>query len=166
MDSLFKLTGKAMQLIQLASSSDEEDRQVFADTLEGVMGEIEAKADDYAYVMTMIKGKADIVSAEIDRLKAIESALNASYKRMNDAMLQSMHTLGKTVIETDLHTFKEVNNGGQLPLIVKESEVPAEYTKIEIKQKPDNDKIREALKQGKELDFAKFGERGTHLKID
>lgn len=105
MDSLFKLTGKAMQLIQLASSSDEEDRQVFADTLEGVMGEIEAKADDYAYVMTMIKGKADIVSAEIKRLEAIENALNTSYKRMNDAMLQSMHTLGKTVIETDLHTF-------------------------------------------------------------
>ena len=118
MDSLFQLTGKAMQLIQLASSSDEEDRQVFADTLEGVMGEIEAKADDYAYVMTMIKGKADIVSAEINRLKAIEDALNAS------------------------------------------------YTKIEIQQKPDNDKIRQALKEGKELDFAKFGERGTHLKID
>lgn len=166
MDSLFNLTGKAMQLIELASSSDEEDRQVFADTLEGVMGEIEAKADDYAYVMTMIKGKADIVSAEIDRLKAIESALNASYKRMSDAMLSSMHALGKTAIETDLHTFKVVNNGGQLPLIVKESEVPAEYTKIEINQKPDNDKIRQALKEGKELDFAKFGERGTHLKID
>jgi hypothetical protein len=79
MDSLFKLTAQATQLIQLASSSDEEDKQIFKDTLEGVMGEIEKKADDCAYVMTMIKGKADVVSAEINRLKVIENALNASF---------------------------------------------------------------------------------------
>lgn len=166
MDSLFKLTAQATQLIQLASSSDEEDMQIFKDTLDGVLGEIEEKADDYAYVMQTIKARADLVSAEINRLHNIELALTNAYKRMGDALTNTMQVIDKPVIETDLHTFKLIKNGGQLPLIVKESEVPAEYTKIEIKQKPDNDKIRQALKEGKELDFAKFGERGTHLKID
>lgn len=166
MDTLFDLTEQAKELITLASSCDEEDAQMFADTLEGFMGEIEKKADDYAYVMTTIKARADVVSKEINRLKAMEDALTVSYKRMTERLMNSMQELNKPVIETDLHTFKLVNNGGQLPLIVNESEVPAEFTKIEIKQKPDNDKIRQALKEGKELNFARFGERGKHLKID
>jgi len=44
---------------------------------------------------------------------------------------------------------------------VPDMEIPDEYCRKE----PDNTKIREALKAGKELPFAVLKERGEHLSI-
>jgi hypothetical protein len=115
--------------------------------------------------MSEIEGRANIVAKEIDRLKAIEDRLVATHKRMKDALQNTMIEIGKPEIKTDLHRFKLVNNGGLQPLKII-SVVPNEYTKKEVIIKPDNDKIRQAIKDGQELDFARLEERGKHLKID
>ncbi len=165
-DSIFKLTGEALQLIELANSAEPEDEQIFQDTLEGLLAVIDKKADDYCYVMDSIAGKASVVKKEMDRLKAIYDRFTNVHNRMENALKGSMEALNRKSIETDLHTIKVVKNGGLAPLNINEIEVPEEYMKTEIKKSPDKDKIRQALKEGKELGFASLGERGTHLKID
>lgn len=164
--TLYELTGNYKTLLDLAGSMDENELQTFNDTLDAVMGEIEVKADGYAAVMTEIKGRANTVSTEINRLKAIEDRLNFTIKRMEDRLKTAMEEIGKKEIKTDLHRFKIVGNGGLKPLDIDEGCVPEEYTKTEVKQVPDKDKIRKALESGECLTFAHLEDRGTHLKID
>jgi hypothetical protein len=164
-ESLFSLTSEAQQLLELASSAEPDEEQMFQDTLEGLLAVIDKKADDYCYVMDSIEGKANIVAKEINRLKAIEDRLTSAHKRMESALKGSMEALNRKTIETDLHTIKLVKNGGLEPLNINEIDVPEEYMKKEIKMSPDKDKIRKALKAGQELSFASLGNRGTHIKI-
>ena len=165
-ESLFTQTSEAVQLINLAKFAETpEEEELFRDTLEAVLGSIDKKADDYCYVLSEIEGNADTVAKEINRLKAIEDRLLATRDRMKKALKDSMEATGRKEIQTDLHKIKIVNNGGLQPLIIpNEGDVPDSYRKI-ITQ-PDKDKIRAALKEGKELGFASLGERGTRLKID
>ena len=165
-ESLFTQTSEAVQLINLAKFAETpEEEELFRDTLEAVLGSIDKKADDYCYVLSEIEGNADTVAKEINRLKVIEDRLLATRDRMKKALKDSMEATGRKEIQTDLHKIKIVNNGGLQPLIIpNEGDVPDSYRKI-ITQ-PDKDKIRAALKEGKELGFASLGERGTRLKID
>lgn len=164
-ESIFSLTAEAQRLLELASSAEPDEEQMFQDTLEGLLGAIDKKADDYCYVMSSIKGRSDVVAREINRLKAIEDRLTNTYKRMESALKDSMTALNRKTIETDLHTIKVVKNGGKAPLIM-DGDVPEWYLKTEVKQSPDNEKIRKALENGELLTFAHLGDRGTHLKID
>jgi uncharacterized small protein (DUF1192 family) len=166
MNTLYDLTQDYRNLLDLAGSMDEDEIQAFNDTLEAVLGEIEVKADGYAVVMAEIEGRINIVSKEIGRLEAIESALSNTRRRMIDRLKTAMEEIGKKEIKTDLHKFKIVKNGGKLPMTVQEDCVPEEYTKTEVKITPDKEKIRAALESGEVLPFASLGERGTHLKID
>ena len=164
-ESLFKLTGEAQHLLELASSAEPDEEQMFQDTLEGLLAVIDKKADDYCYVMDSIKGRADIVAKEINRLRVIEDKLTNAYTRMENALKGSMTALNRPSIETDLHTIKVVKNGGKAPLIL-DGDVPEQYMKTEIKQSPNKDKIRQALESGEILTFAHLAERGTRLRID
>lgn len=162
--SLYVLSQEYLTLLANAGSADEDELQIFNDTLEAVLGEIENKADGYAVVMAEIEGRADIVAKEINRLKAIEDALTATHKRMKDRLKSAMEEIGKKEIKTDLHRFKIINNGGKQPMIVDEACVPESYKRVELVT--DKDKIRKALEAGECLTFAHLEERGTHLKID
>lgn len=163
METLYKLTNDFKELLDLAGSADPEEQQIFNDTLEAVLGAIEVKADGYAVVMSEIEGRCNIISAEINRLKAIEDSLTATHKRMKDRLKNAMEEIGTTEIKTDLHKFKIVKNGGQLPLII-DGGVPENFKRIEYTD--DKEKIRKALDNGEALTFAHYGDRGTHLKID
>jgi hypothetical protein len=165
MDTLFNLTDQAKTLIDLASSADPAEMQVFNDTLEAVLGEIEVKADAYANELTILDGREETVQKEIERLTAMKDNIENAKKRMKSALLETMDTLSINEIKTDLHRFKCVNNGGLQPLKIT-SIVPDEYTRQEITVKPDMDKIRKALADGQELSFAHLEGSGKHLKID
>lgn len=162
--TLYELTGNYKTLLDLAGSMDENELQTFNDTLDAVMGEIEVKADGYAAVMTEIKGRANTVSAEINRLKAIEDRLNFTLKRMEDRLKTAMEEIGTKDIKTDLHRFRIVGNGGKQKMIINDLCVPDSYKEQILV--PDKDKIRKTLESGEILPFAYLEPRGTHLKID
>ena len=63
--TLYELTGQYLELLDMAEDADPE---VFADTLEGIDGEIEDKADNYAKVIRTLEGDVQSVKSEIDRL--------------------------------------------------------------------------------------------------
>ena len=70
-----------------------------------------------------------------------------------------------TKLETKLYTVTKCKNGGKLALIVDDSDVTDEYKKTVTTTSVDTDKIREALKEEKDITFARFGERGEHIRI-
>ena len=57
MSTLYELTGQYMDLMEMA---EEADPDVLRDTLEGIEGEIEDKADNYAKVIRTLEGQVAV----------------------------------------------------------------------------------------------------------
>ena len=161
MSTLYELTNEYQALLAMAEDPDV-DQEAFADTLEGLEGEIEDKAEAYAIVMKELKAEADKFDAEGKRLLDHADHLTARIDRMKAALMDSMNAIGKTKISTEHFKVSVAGNGGLLPLRLTK-EVPDEYKCL--KPEIDVKKIREALTAGEQLDFAYLGERGQHLSI-
>lgn len=163
MDTLYSLSDEYVQLMDLAISTDPEDEQAFADTLEGLMAVISTKMDDYAVVMTHLNGRSDLIQAEIDRLKAMQQTIDNHEKRMKAALLSVMkEKLNQRKITTDFHTFTVCKNGGKQPMEIT-GDVPDNYKRVVYET--DTEKIRKELEAGATLPFAHLEERGEHLRI-
>ena len=162
MSNLYLLSGKYLELMDLAESLEEEDEQAFNDTLEAILGEVEIAADQYADIMAEINGRVDVIEKEIKRLTDRKRAFQNRYDRMKTAIFETMKRTEQKEIKTALHTFKIVKNGGLAPLVIT-GDVPRDYQVT--KYEDDKAKIREALENGEELSFAHIGERGESLRI-
>lgn len=162
MSTLYEITGDYLRLLEMLEEEENIDQQAFKDTLEGIEGEFEIKADGYARVLKELAAESGKYDAEIQRMTARRDSLNNRSKMLKQHLYESMKATGKTKFKTDLFSFGIQKNGGLQPMeIVPEMEIPDEYCRKE----PDNTKIREALKNGAELPFAVLKERGEHLSI-
>ena len=162
MNELFNLVGEYRELYEMLT--DGEDEQVVTDTLEGVMGEIEIKAEGLVSVINRLDMEIEACEkhkkAWDERLRVRKNAKDRIKRRIIEAMI----AIGKNEIKAGDVTIKMQNAGGQLPLIVDENAtVPERFTKLTIEN--DNALIRKALESGEQLDFARFGERSKVLKI-
>ena len=163
METLYSLSDEYEQLMELAISTDPSDEQAFADTLEGLTAVINTKMDDYAVVMTHLKGRSEMIQAEIERLQAMKQTIDNHEKRMKARMLHVMtEKLNQRKIQTDFHTFTVCKNGGKQPMEIT-GEIPDNYKRVVYET--DLEKIRKELEDGKQLDFAHLEERGEHLAI-
>lgn len=162
MSTLYEITGDYLRLLEMLGEEDNLDPQAFKDTLEGIEGEFEIKADGYARVLKELAFEKEKFKAEIERMTAKMNVITNNSARLRQHLFDSMKATGKTKFKTDLFSFNIQKNGGLQPMeIVPDMEIPDEYCRKE----PDNTKIREALKNGAELPFAVLKERGEHLSI-
>ena len=160
MATLYELTGQYRELLELAES-EELDKQLISDTLEGLDGEIEIKADGYAKVIRELEGKADLLKNEIERLSKRKSAIENNIKSMKEALQNVMFITGKTKFKTDLFNFNIQKNPPRL-VIDKPEEIPEEYL-IPQEPKINSKAIKDMLKE-KELPFAHL-EQSESLRI-
>lgn len=162
MSTLYEITGDYLRLLEMLEEEESIDPQAFKDTLEGIEGEFEIKADGYARVLKELVAEAGKYDAEIQRMTARRDSLNNRSKMLKQHLYESMKATGKLKFKTDLFSFGIQKNGGLQPLeILPDVEIPDKY----LHKEPDNTKIREALKKGAELPFAVLKERGEHLSI-
>ena len=165
--SLYELTTDLQALLDFGYSED--DAEAFSDTLNGIMGGIEDKADGYCAVISRFKGNVDMIKAEEARLASRRKVIENNIQRMKDALQMALETMEaggmeKPQIKTGLHTIKLVGNGGKQPLKVDEVMVPDNYKKIVLET--DTEKIRKAIEDGKDVsDFAELLPRGRHVSI-
>lgn len=160
--TLYDITEEYRMLISMADSSEPEDEQIFKDTLESIKGELEVKADGYAIVMQELKYGIETFQKEIDRLTAKRDNIQHHLDRMKEAIRDAMIEMDTPEIITEHHKLKICNNGGAEPMKIT-GDVPDNYQMVIYK--PDNDKIRKDLKEGKELGFAHLEPRGKHVRI-
>lgn len=158
-----ELTGEYRILLDGMEAAEPDEIQTFEDTLESVLAEVGDKADAYAVVIQEAKVTAEKYEAEAARLQARAKSVKNSIDRMKDRLKFAMETMNIKELKGEYHRFRIQKNGGALPLEIT-GEVPDTYKKIVYED--DKAKIREALKDGKELGFAHLGERGTHIRID
>ena len=160
--TLFELSNGMRDLLDYGCDPDE--TETFLQTLEPFITAINEKADDYCTVLSHFDGQVAMIDKEIEALTKRKKAIEVSVNKMKDMLLYSMVTTCRDEVKTDLHTIKVKNVGGKQAVEIT-GEVPKEYLKTVIEEKPDKDKIRESLEKGLKLDFAVLKERGKRLDI-
>ena len=160
MGTLFDITEDFRSLYELATDP-ECDEQVFQDTLEGLMGELEVKSCGYTQVIKQLDMEAK-QAKEVSQMFADKAKVRENHiKRMKEALKMAMETAGTDQIAAGAFTIKLQKNGGLQPLKIT-GEVPDNMTKVIVE--PDTDRIREFLKDN-ECEWAHLEERGTHIVI-
>lgn len=160
MATLYELSNDYLALLDLADDPDI-DEQAFMDTLEGIEGALEDKADNYAIVIDEIKAKAEKYKKEIDRLSGMKKACDNAVDRMKRSLENVMKATGKTKFDTELHKFSIQKNAPSL-VIDDESKVPVHF--LVVKEEINKTAIKDAIKAGEEITFAHL-EQGESLRI-
>lgn len=161
MSNLYNLTSNYEAVLNMLYDEDV-DLQMILDTAEAIEGEIEDKANGYAKIIKELEAKQNARKEEAKRLTESAKVFENRIKALKNNLYNSMKTTGKTKFVTDLFSFSIAKNGGKQTLTI-DGDVPEEYTKTIIEN--DNDKIRQALEEGKELPFAHLEPRGESLRI-
>jgi len=158
--TLYDLQGQFLALYELATSED--DEQAFLDTLEALKGELEVKASDCVHVIKQLEMEEIECDRAIETFEAKKEIRSRNIKKIKNALIQAMDIAGVKELSAEDYKLKIANNGGLKPLKI-DGDVPDNFQKIVYE--PDNKKIREALNEGKKLDFAHLEDRGRHLSI-
>ena len=164
--TLYELTNDYMELLQMAEDPDI-DEQAFMDTLEGIEGALEDKADNYAKCMRMLEADAKGIKAEEDRLSARRKTIENNIKRMKQSLQTMMELTGKTKFKTQLFSFNVQNNPASVVMDEQDIEnIPERFLKY---KDPDIDRkaIKDAIKAGDEdaMDIAHLEQtRGLRIK--
>lgn len=155
MATIYELSGDYLRLLEMAEDP-EMDPVAFADTLEGLEGEIEIKAEGYAKVIKELDKDGAGLDNEIKRLQAKKTTIVNSIDRIKKALEQSMIITGKTKFKTELFSFGIQKNPPSVDLDEEHLElIPIEYL-IPQDPKPDKKRMLQELKEGKELSFARL----------
>lgn len=160
MSTLFELTNEFRALYELAT--EDGDPQALADTIESMLPELQQKAVGYVAVINQLEmesAKADEISKAF---KAKADARKNSVKALKNSLLMALDSINATEMQAGDWTIKAVKNGGMQPMVI-DGEVPESFLKVIYEV--DKDKIRQALKDGQDLSFARLEERGRHITI-
>ena len=162
--TLYTLTNDYINLLALAEDPDT-DPEVLADTLEGLDGQLEDKADNYAKVIRQIESDVNGLKAEIERLQARKTAAQNNIDRMKANLEQMMIATDKTKFKTELFSFGIQKNPAKVVMDEQYIEnVPEEYLKYKDPE-IDRKKIAEDLKAGKDLNGIAHLEQSESLRI-
>ena len=163
--TLYELTSDYLNLLELAEDPDI-DEQAFLDTLEGIEGALEDKADNYAKIMRMLEADTKGIKAEEDRLSARRKTIENNIKRMKSALQYAMEATGKTKFKTQLFSFNVQNNPASVVMDESDIEnIPERFLKY---KDPEIDRkaIKDAIKAGDQdaIDIAHL-EQSQSLRI-
>lgn len=104
MSTMYELTDNFMAVLEMASDP-EIPPEAIADTLEGIEGEIELKAQSYAIIIKELEGEAVKLKTEETRLLSKRKSLENNIKRIKDNLFNAMKITGKEKFKTDLFSF-------------------------------------------------------------
>lgn len=161
--TLFELVGDFLRLYEMADDPDT-DPQAFFDTMEGIEGAIEDKADGYACVIAKLNGEAKAIKEQEERLYNRRMAIENNVKRMKENLQDAMELTGKVKFRTTLFNYWVQNNPVSVVLDTDDIDsVPSIY----VKTVKDFDKtaIKDAIKNGEDIDFAHLEQtRGLRIR--
>ena len=153
MSTLYELTSHRLEL-QAKLEEMNFDEETITDTLEGESDELEAKIEDYGYVIKNRTAFGDAIRSEIVRL---QERLKSEEKRIagiKDWLLQNMIACGISKIECPVFTLSVKTNPPSVD-VLDEFKIPEKYWRTPEPKPPDAapDKkaIIEALKNGEDV---------------
>lgn len=163
MSSIYEITQDYLTILEMMELP-ELDAQTLRDTMEGIDGEFEIKADGYAKVLKEIEASIEAIDKEKERLAERSKTLKENAKKLKTTLQGAMETIGKTKFKTDLFSFGIQKN--PVSLVIDENDVkkfPRKYIKVE--RTIDKTALKEALKNGAEFEGLAHLEQSESLRI-
>ena len=163
MAKLYEIVAELQDFV--AANEGLEDEQAYRDTLEGLQGELDDKVSQWARCIKNLEGERDAIKAEGDRLTKRAKSIDNEVKHMKETLLMYLKAAGVSKAGDAVIKASIVKNGGQAPLEIDliPVDLPEDFQKITIDA--DKEAIRAALEGGQQLEWARIGERGEHIKI-
>ena len=164
MMTLYKLTEDYMNLLALAEDPDI-DEQAFMDTLDGIEGAIEIKAENYAKIMRQLEADAAACDAESKRLKNKAKTIDNNIRRMKQALQFAMQATGKTKFKTQLFSFYIQKNSASV--VMDEQYIENIPERFLVRKDPEINRkaIRDAINAGEDLEGIAHLEQTESLRI-
>lgn len=164
MSNLYDLKNQWLYLYELMDDPDV-DADTVLDTIEGVDGEIEIKADGYAKVIAQLNADAEALKKESERLNKRRTTIENNITRLKSALQMAMQATGKTKFKTELFSFGIQKNPPSVVIDEPDiGKIPGIYLVL---QKPqiDKSKLKEDLKNGVNLSGLAHLEQTEGLRI-
>lgn len=155
--TLYELSEQFAQLME-AIENGEIPEEAIADTLEGLTGDFDEKADNIACIIKNELAIADRIKYESDQMYERMSAHNKRAKFLKEYLSKQMQRAGRKKIETARNCISF--HPSIRTVVDNENEFVREYPdycKQDIAYKIDKAAIRAALKSGREI-------KGAHLE--
>lgn len=162
--NLFELTAERLALQNKLQAMDF-DEQTIQDTLEGESTELQAKIEDYGFVIRNMESFAEAMKAEEKRMADRRKAHENKVERIKEWLLTNMQACKIAKIECPAFTIALRNNPPKV-IIDNEGSIPSElFTYPEAPQpSPNKNAIADAIKAGQEIEGAHL-EQGVRLEI-
>lgn len=155
MNTLFNLAAEYKAASDKLHDSDL-DEQTIADTLEGMAGELEAKATNVGFVIRNLDSMAEQIKQAEEGMTKRRKAIENRSKWLKSYLLQNMLATGKSKIESPYFVIS-VRNNAESVVIDAESQLPDDYMReIPATYEPNKQAIKQAIQDG-------FTVPGAHL---
>lgn len=176
--TLYELSQELLQLEdQLLVLEGETPDEAFEQHLDATHAQRDAKLEGYCGLIRNLEARAAqrVASAasfeqEARRLTALAESDQRAVQKLKERLkwFWERHGLGK--VEAGSFRINLQANGGPLPVIIEDFVNPADVDERYHKVIParvewNKDNLRADLQAGKELEFARLGERGTRIVI-
>lgn len=162
-EKLYQMTGRLLALAQLLDDPDVPDEAI-RDTIEGIEGEIEVKAEGLLKFVANLDGDLSSIDSEIRRLQARKKVLSNRKEGLREYLRMNMEVTGISRIECSLFLIS-LAAGRDVVLINQEDELPEKFIVKTTTTRPDKKRILEALMAGEEVPGASLGKSKTSLRI-
>jgi predicted nuclease with TOPRIM domain len=162
--TLYQLADKYRSLAQKLEELTD-DPQAIADTLEGEAMELEDKARAVACYIANIEAEADAYAAHAKTVADKAKAIQRRADSLRDYLKLNMEACGITEIKPNgAGPTLKIKQNPESVEITDAALIPDEYLAPPAPRAPDKTKIKEMLKAGAELTFARLT-RGTRLEM-
>lgn len=163
MSKLYELTGQYLAVSALADDPDFPIESI-QDTLKGIEGEIEIKAQSLLQVTSNMDGDIAAIDNEIKRLQARKTVINNRKQSLRDYLFRNMMETGINKIDCPLFS---ITLARPKPMVVinDESAIPDNFIKTTVKKAPVKADILKALKAGEDVPGCMLGETKRALII-
>ena len=164
MSTLYELTEDYMNLLELAEDPDI-DEQALKDTMEGIEGALEIKAEGYAKIIRTLEGDAAACDAESKRLRNKKQTIENNIKRMKSALQMAMEATGKRKFKTPLFSFNIQKNPAAV--VVDEQYIENIPERFLVRKDPEINRkaIKDAINAGEDLEGLAHLESTESLRI-
>lgn len=164
--SLYHMTDEFLAAIRSMEAMEDLDPQTFADTLEGLSGELAVKQQNVAGYTLALDADIDTMKAAEQRIAARRKSLELRRDKLRQYLLFNMQRASITEIKAIDGSFRvRVMQGRESVQIDAPDAIPADYMRVKTTTEPDKTLIAQSIKDGYEVPGCRL-ERKPTLKID
>lgn len=160
MSTLYELTAQYRELL----SMDDVDPETLADTLEGLEGSIQDKAQNIVAVRSEMENTVTAIDAEIARLSARKAVIKNREVALRNYLKTNMQASEIPKIECPLFTIT-LAKGRDVVHIEHEDSLPDEYLNAKTVITPDKKQLLADLKKGVVIEGARLIKSDDSVRI-